>query len=96
MWLIFIQELQAEEKAQIELKKKQEKSGFFAAFLKLDGKDDTEGSYECTFAGLFKLMCCTHKKEDKAAKIAASLEVLSGKLENLEKYVPQFHFYHYF
>jgi hypothetical protein len=78
------QELQAEEAAEVEMKQKAEKSGLFG-FLR-EGKDDTEGSFEFSFAGLFKLMCCTSEKKD-SSRIAASLENMSSRLEAMDRYL---------
>lgn len=65
-----------------EQKHKQEKRGIFH-FLR-EGKDDTEGSFEFSFAGLFKLMCCTKEKKD-SSQIASSLEHMAYRLESLDR-----------
>ena len=65
------------------MKKKVEKGGLFG-FLR-EGKDDTEGSFEFSFAGLFKLMCCTREKPD-SSRIASSLEHMSNRLEAMDRF----------
>lgn len=51
--------------------------------------DDTEGSLEISFAGLFKLMCCTHEKpideRQQLVRIAESLEKVSKRLDCIER-----------
>ena len=52
------------------------------------GQDDEEGSFDITFAGLFRCMFCTHKKPDtlntQLVQIASSLSELNSKMKNLE------------
>lgn len=50
--------------------------------------DDEEGSFDLSFAGLFRCMFCTHKKVDNTSSqllhIAASLSELNIKMKSLE------------
>jgi chitin synthase len=52
-------------------------------------KDEEEGSFEFSLAGLFKCMCCTHPKggEEKLQLlcIADSLEKLDKRMDNVER-----------
>lgn len=58
-----------------------------------ESKDNQdEGSIEFSLAGLFKIMCCVHRKPDNGeAKqllaIAESLSALNKRLDSIEKYV---------
>lgn len=59
-------------------------------FLQSGGtSEDDEGSIEISLAGLFKCMLCTHQKagDEKAQliHIADSLDMLSKRLDNIEK-----------
>lgn len=69
------------------LTKNQTKLQKFLGYLR-PGADDEEGSFDISFAGLFRCMFCTHKKvdttESQLMHIAASLVELSGKMKNLE------------
>lgn len=82
------QELEAEKKEAEEAKKRAKKSGFLGL---IPGKniDDTEGSLELSFAGLFKLMCCTHQKPvsegEQLLRIADSLDKVTKRLDSIEK-----------
>jgi chitin synthase len=63
----------------------------FWSFLRRDqkSKDDEEGSFEFSLAGLFKCMLCTHPKnsEEKVQllRIADSLDKLNRRLDNMER-----------
>jgi chitin synthase len=52
-------------------------------------KDEEEGSFEFSLAGLFKCMCCTYPKggEEKLQllRIADSLDKLNKKMDNIER-----------
>jgi chitin synthase len=52
------------------------------------GNDDEEGSFDVSFAGLFRCMFCTHKKVDETSNqlihIASSISELNDKLKSLE------------
>ncbi|ODN00837.1 Chitin synthase 1 [Orchesella cincta] len=91
------QELEAEQKEleqlQKEAEKKQKKQGLLAGLLpgfgsKKDGKD-TDGSFEISFAGLFKLMCCVKEKPDagtdKLDSITVTLSEVQKKMDSMEK-----------
>ena len=53
--------------------------------------DNEEGSLEFSFAGLFKIMCCTHQKsideKQQLLRIAESLDKLNKRLELIERAV---------
>jgi chitin synthase len=55
--------------------------------------EDEEGSFDVSFAGLFRCMFCTHKKVDPAnaqlLHIAASLSELNSKIKSLETKLTQ-------
>lgn len=59
----------------------------FLGYLR-PGGDDEEGSFDVSFAGLFRCMFCTHKKvdttESQLMHIATSLAELNGKMKSLE------------
>lgn len=82
--------MEREKKAAEEEKKKAKKKSFWG-FLRPDqgNKDDEEGSFEFSMAGLFKCMCCTHPKgaEEKVQllRIADSLEKVNRRLDNIER-----------
>jgi chitin synthase len=77
-------------KAAEEAKKGAKKKSFWE---KLRGdkknKEEEEGSFEFSLAGLFKCMCCTHPKggEEKLQllRIADSLEKLNTRMDNIER-----------
>lgn len=52
------------------------------------GQDDEEGSFDVSFAGLFRCMFCTHKKPDtlntQLMHISTALSDLNLKMKNLE------------
>ncbi|ODM95932.1 Chitin synthase 6 [Orchesella cincta] len=82
------QELEAEKKEAEEAKKKAKKAGFLG-FIPGKNADDTEGSLELSFAGLFKLMCCTHPKSvnegEQLLRIADSLDKVTKRLDTIER-----------
>lgn len=51
--------------------------------------DSEEGSLELSFAGLFKIMCCTHQKavdeKQQLLRIADTLESLNKRLDVIER-----------
>lgn len=66
-------------------------SNMFGLFTESKDNQD-EGSIEFSLAGLFKIMCCVHRKPDNGeAKqllaIAESLNALNKRLDSIEKYV---------
>jgi chitin synthase len=71
--------------------KKQAKQKSFWGFLRRDqkNKDDEEGSFEFSMAGLFNCMCCNHPKggEEKLQllSIGDSLEKLNRRMDNNER-----------
>lgn len=69
------------------LAKNQTKLQKFLGYLR-PGSDDEEGSFDVSFAGLFRCMFCTHKKVDttntQLLHIGASLVDLNTKLKSLE------------
>jgi len=80
--------LEAEKKAAEEAKKRARKGGFLG-LIPTGNADDTEGSIEVSFAGLFKLMCCTHEKpvdeRQQLLRIADSLEKVTKRLDCIER-----------
>jgi len=80
--------LEAEKKKAEEAKKKAKKSGFLG-FIPGTNSDDTEGSLEFSFAGLFKIMCCTQPKtiddRQQLLRIADSLADVGSRLDSIEK-----------
>lgn len=78
----------AEAKKAEEAKKGKTNFGFFQG----GAGNETRGSFEFSFAGLFKCMFCTHPEggEEKArlALISDSINQVNKKLETLEKLVP--------
>ncbi|XP_017770728.1 PREDICTED: uncharacterized protein LOC108558345 [Nicrophorus vespilloides] len=81
-----------QEKKEAEEAKKKAKQKSLLGFLQGGGtSDDDEGSIELSVAGLFKFMLCTHQKSgDEKAQlihIADSLDVLSKRLDHIEKVV---------
>lgn len=64
----------------------------FLGYLRPSG-DDEEGSFDVSFAGLFRCMFCTHKKVDpnsaQLMHIATSLAELNAKMKNLEMKLTQ-------
>jgi chitin synthase len=80
--------LEAEKKAAEEAKKRAKKGGFLG-LIPGANSDDTEGSLEVSFAGLFKLMCCTHEKpvdeRQQLLRIADSLEKVTKRLDCIER-----------
>lgn len=53
-------------------------------------KPEDEGSVEFSLAGLFKIMCCVHRKPETGEKqqllcISESLTALNKRLDNIER-----------
>lgn len=69
--------------------KKQTKLQKVLGYLKPNGEDEDDGSFEFSFAGLFRCILCTHKKTDTIGiqlnSIENSLSYLTDKISNLEK-----------
>ena len=63
------------------------------AFFQSDAeKKDDEGSIEFSLAGLFKIMCCVHRKPDNGEKaqlliISDQLNALNKRLDSIERVV---------
>lgn len=74
------------------MSKSQTKMQKFLGYLR-PGGDDEEGSFDVSFAGLFRCMFCTHKKVDpnsaQLMHIATSLAELNAKMKNLEMKLTQ-------
>lgn len=72
---------------------KKNKGNALLSFFQMSGdKPEDEGSIEFSFAGLFKLMCCVHRKPDSAEKlqlmaISDSLTALGKRLESIERFL---------
>ena len=85
---IWPQELEEEKKA-AEAAKKQAKLGFLGNFFRPGEKEEDEGSLEFSLAGLFKIMCCVHKKPQEEMhqlmRIAESLNSLNRRLDSMER-----------
>lgn len=68
--------------------KNQTKMQKILGYLRPGGSDDEEGSFDVSFAGLFRCMFCTHKKVDttnsQLMQIGASLADLNLKMKSLE------------
>jgi chitin synthase len=66
----------------------QKKSGLLG-FFNSSMTDSEEGSLELSFAGLFKIMCCTHQKavdeKQQLLRIADTLESLNKRLDVIER-----------
>jgi hypothetical protein len=73
---------------------KQKKKGLFFGLLpgQKDEKDE-EGSFELSFAGLFKLMCCVKEKPKdeniQLARIADTLQIVLRRLDVIERCTTQ-------
>ena len=84
-----VQELEQERKEAEEAAKKAKSNTVLGWFGK--GDNDQEGSFELSFAGLFKCMLCTHDKpiDEKAQllRIADNLGEINKRLDGLERYV---------
>lgn len=74
------------------LQKNQTKLQKILGYLR-PGGDDEEGSFDVSFAGLFRCMFCTHKKVDETSNqlihIASSISDLNDKLKSLEMKLTQ-------
>ncbi len=73
-----------------EMAKKKKKGLLFGLIPNKKDQTDEEGSFELSFAGLFKLMCCVKPKPDETKaqldRIAASLDKVSTRLDLMERY----------
>lgn len=82
------QELENEQRKAEEQKRKA-KTGFLG-LVSNKGEDDTEGSFEFSFAGLFKIMCCISQKpvneKMQLLRIADSLSDVNKRLDTIERY----------
>lgn len=86
------QELEQERKDAEEAKRRAKKKtllGFLQDNANASGDDNDEGSFELSFAGLFKCMFCTYPKpideKQQLLRIAESLDGLGKRLETIEK-----------
>lgn len=72
------------------LNKKASTTDKLLGLFKTNQTKEEEGSFELSFAGLFKCLLCTHEKnsEEKIQlmQINNTLNSVSRKLERLEKY----------
>lgn len=75
------------------MSKNQTKIQKILGYLRPGGGDDEEGSFDVSFAGLFRCMFCTHKKSDttntQLMHIGASLAELNLKMKSLEMKLTQ-------
>ena len=72
--------------------KTQSANGLLGLFKAVGANSDNEeGSLEFSFAGLFKIMCCTHQKsideKQQLLRIAESLDKLNKRLDLIERAV---------
>ena len=71
--------------------KKQAPNTLLGFFKSTTGGSDEEGSLEFSFAGLFKIMCCTHQKpideKQQLLRIASTLDTLNKRLDAIERAV---------
>lgn len=85
------QELEAEKKEMEEMTKKKKKGLLFGLLPSQKDQADSEGSFELSFAGLFKVMCCVKEKPDETkaqlSRIAAALDKVSTRLDLMERCV---------
>ena len=89
---MFVQELEQEKKEAEEAKRKAKKKtllGFLQNSNFANNDDNDEGSFELSFAGLFKCMFCTYPKpideKQQLLRIAESLDELGKRLETIER-----------
>jgi chitin synthase len=72
--------------------KKNKGNALLSFFQQTSGdKPEDEGSLEFSLAGLFKIMCCVHRKPDNGEKhqllcISESLTALNKRLDTIERY----------
>ncbi|KAK7080071.1 chitin synthase I [Halocaridina rubra] len=85
------EEIEREKKEAEEAKKQKKKEGFLSFLHRDTSKDEDEGSFEFSCAGLFKMMCCTHPKpniqQQQLASIAESLDILKRRFEGIENHM---------
>lgn len=85
-------EMEAEKKAAEESEKKNKQKSMLGFLQNWDpNEDNEEGSFELSFAGLFKCMFCTYQKPvnegQQLVRIADSLEGLGKRMDHIEKVV---------
>lgn len=89
MLFIFLIPFCQEQKPQKPRNKFQKILGYF----RTAADDEEEGSFDISFAGLFRCIFCTHKKVDTSAtqliQISASLDELNSRMKNLEQKISQ-------
>jgi len=83
-------EMEAEKKAAEESEKKNKQKSMLGFLQNWDpNEDNEEGSFELSFAGLFKCMFCTYQKPvnegHQLVRIADSLEGLGKRMDHIEK-----------
>ncbi|XP_050429583.1 chitin synthase chs-2 [Adelges cooleyi] len=83
-------EIEAEKKAAEEAEKKNKQKSMLGFLQNLDpNANNEEGSFELSFAGLFKCMFCTYQKpvdeRQQLVRIADSLEGLGKRMDLIEK-----------
>lgn len=90
----YAQEIERERKEAEEAAKnvkKQNNNTLLGFFKSATGGSDEEGSLEFSFAGLFKIMCCTHQKavdeKQQLLHIAQTLDQLNKRLDVIERYL---------
>jgi len=76
--------------AAAQLAKVEDKNMFSSllGFFQSKSKQESEGSFEISFAGLFKLMCCTKPVDDdkfQLTQIASSLVDINKRLDGMER-----------
>lgn len=84
--------MEAEKKAAEEAEKKNKQKSMLGFLQNWDpNADNEEGSFELSFAGLFKCMFCTYQKPvnegQQLVRIADSLETLGKRIDGIEKWV---------
>ncbi|KAK4004959.1 hypothetical protein OUZ56_006685 [Daphnia magna] len=73
--------------------KKNKGNALLSFFQQTSGnKPEDEGSLEFSLAGLFKIMCCVHRKPDNGEKhqllcISESLTALNKRLDTIERFI---------
>lgn len=83
-------EMEAEKKENEEAEKKNKQKSMLGFLQNWDpNEDNEEGSFELSFAGLFKCMFCTYQKPvnegQQLVRIADSLEGLGKRMDFIEK-----------
>lgn len=84
-----MQELEAEKKEMEEMDKKKKKGLLFGLIPQQTDQPDTEGSFELSFAGLFRLMCCVKEKPNDTKmqldRIFSAVDRVSNRIDSLER-----------